>query len=62
MDVAQNAKYPFYCIHRVDMEEGVMVTHLVLMQEDREDMQELGPSGVHVDINHLPHEYTLSVF
>ena len=62
VDVAQNAEYPFYCIHRVDMEEGVAVTHLVLMQEDGEDMQELGPSGVHVDINCLPHKYTLSAF
>ena len=62
MDVAQNAEYPFYHIHRVNMEEGVMVAHLVLTQEDREDVQELGSSGVHVDINCLPHEYTLSVF
>ena len=62
VDVAQNAEYPFYYIHRVDMEEGVVVAHLVLMQEDREDVQELGPSGVHVDINCLPHKYTLSAF
>ena len=62
MDVTQNAEYPFYCIHRVDMEEGVMVAHPILMREDREDVQELGPSGVHVNINCLPHEYTLSVF
>ena len=62
VDVVQNAEYPFYHIHRVDMEEGVMVAHLVLTQEDREDMQELGPSGVHVDINCLPHKYTLSAF
>ena len=62
VDVTQNAEYPFYCIHRVDMEEGVMVTHLVLMQEDKEDAQELLSSGVHVDINRLPHEYTLTTF
>ena len=62
VDVAQNAEYPFDCIHRVDMEEGVMVAHLVLTQEDREDAQELRSSGVHVDINCLPHEYTLSAF
>ena len=59
VDVTQNAKYPFYCIHRVGMEEGVMVAHLVLMQGDKEDAQELWSSGVHVDINCLPHEYTL---
>ena len=35
VDVAQNAEYPFYCIHRVDMEEGVVITHLILTQEDR---------------------------
>ena len=62
VDVTQNAEYPFYCIHRVDMEEGVMVTHLVLMQEEKEDAKELLSSGVHVDINCLPHEYTLTAF
>ena len=62
VDVAQHAEYPFYHIHRVDMEEGVMVAHLVLTQGDKEDAQELWSSGVHVDINRLPHEYTLSGF
>ena len=62
VDVAQNAEYPFYRIYRVNMEEGVVVAHLVLTQEDREDAQELGSCGVHVDINHLPHKYTLSAF
>ena len=62
VDVTQHAEYPFYHIHRVDMEEGVVVAHLVLTQGDKEDAQELWSSGVHVDINHLPHEYTLSGF
>ena len=62
VDVAQNAEYPFYRIHRVDIEEGVVVAHLVLMQGDKEDAQELWSSGVQVNINRLPHEYTLSAF
>ena len=62
VDVSQNAEYPFYHIHRVDMKEGVVVAHLVLMQGDKEDAQELWSSGVHVNINCLPHKYTLSAF
>ena len=62
MDISQITDYPFYHIHRVDLEEGVMITHLVFTQGDREDAQELRSSGVHVNNNHLPHIYTLSTF
>ena len=62
MDISQITDYPFYCIHRVDLEEGVMIVHLVFTQGDREHAQELRSSGVHVDNNHLPHKYTLSTF
>ena len=48
-------------IHRIDMEEGVVVAHLVFTPEDKEDAQELWSSSVQVDINCLPQEYTLCV-
>ena len=62
VDVSQIIDYPFYCIHSVDLEKGVMIAHLVFTQGDREDAQELGSSGVHVNNNNLPHKYTISTF
>ena len=60
VDVAQTTEYPFYRIHRVDLEEGLVVAHLVLTREDKEDAQELKASGIPVDNNCLSHEYALS--
>jgi hypothetical protein len=60
VDAVQSTEYPFYRIHRVNLEEGVVVAHLVLTREDKEDAQELKSSGIPVDVNRLPHEYTLS--
>ena len=51
VDVVQTTEYPFYCIHRVDLEEGLVVVHLVLTWEDKEDAQELMASGIPVDDN-----------
>ena len=62
VDVAQTAEYPFYCIHRVKLEEGVIVAHLILTQEDKEDTQELKGSGTTTDVNCLPCEYMVSAF
>ena len=60
VDVMQTTEYPFYHIHRVDLEEGLVVVHLVLTWEDKEDTQELKASGIPVDNNHLSHKYALS--
>ena len=60
VDVMQTTEYPFYHIHRVDLEEGLVVTHLVLTWEDKEDTQEIKASGIPVDNNRLSHEYALS--
>ena len=62
VDVAQTMEYPFYHIHRVNLEEGVVVAHLVLTQEDKEDAQELKGSGTTIDVNRLPCEYAVSAF
>ena len=55
-------EYPFYCIHRVNLEEGVIVAHLVLTWEDKEDAQELKGSGTTIDVNHLLCKYAVSAF
>ena len=62
LDLSQTFRHPFYCIHRVDLQEGVIVAHLVLSHADKEDAEELRSAGFPVDINHLPHEYNLSTF
>ena len=62
VDVTQTTEYPFYHIHRVNLEEGVIVAHLVLTWEDKEDAQELKGSGTTINVNRLPHEYAVSTF
>ena len=46
----------------VNLEEGVVVMHLVVTADDKEDTQELKASGVPIDVNRLPHEYALCTF
>ena len=62
VNVTQTMEYPFYCIHRVNLEEGVIVAHLVLTWEDKEDAQELKGSGTTIDVNHLLCKYAVSAF
>ena len=62
VDIMQTTNYPSYCIHMVNLEEGVIVTHFILTPDDKEDTQELKASGVPIDVNHLPHEYVLCAF
>lgn len=62
LDLSQTFGHPFYRIHRVDLQEGVVVAHLVLSYADKEDAEELQSAGFPVDINCLPHEYNLSAF
>ena len=62
VNVAQTAEYTFYHIHRVNLEEGVVVAHLILTWEDKEDAQELKGFGTTIDVNHLPCKYTVSTF
>ena len=53
-DVVQTTEYPFYQIHRVDLAEGVVVSHMVLSREDEEDAHVLKASGSLVDSSRLP--------
>ena len=62
VDIVQTTNYPFYRVHMVNLEEGVVVAHLVVTPDDKEDAQELKASGVPVDVNRLPHEYALCAF
>ena len=62
VDIVQTTNYPFYRVHMVNLEEGVVVAHLVITPDDKEDAQELKASGVPVDVNRLPHEYALCAF
>lgn len=62
LDLVQTDEYPFFRIHKVDLEEGVVIAHLVLSQADKEDADELRSAGVPVDTTRLPHEYNLSAF
>ena len=62
LDLSQTFGHPFYHIHRVDLQEGVIVAHLILSHAEKEDTKELQSAGFPVDINHLPYEYNLSTF
>lgn len=62
VDISQTSEYPFYRIHKVDLEEGVVAAHLVFSQADKEDAEELRSAGIPVDVSRLRHEYNLSAF
>ena len=46
----------------MNLVEGVIVMHIVLSQEDREDAPELNAFGSPVNFNCLPHKNALSAF
>ena len=64
VDVMQQEwhRYPFYCIHIVDVVRGTVVAHQVQSPEDKEDAMECHTDGLLVDSNCLPYKYVISNF